>query len=465
MPTNRETPPKMPHRRTVLIPLVERKPDGSGCLLQLYIDLDVKLDSAGTAQYPGIDPIINKLLDINLQGSGGHALAQTRKLLDARAKRFFDLDRRQIHYGSQPIVTEDHSAELGIALLLLMAGAGSQQKSIIATGKLGESGNNAPVEPVQGLRIKLATILEEVKSGNLHGATTVFIPESAKNQQEQEQEQKQKQERAEIDKLCIALRAKGLTVIPVPTLKDAAAHLDINLDVRRRLIVRRAVLSGVALLCAGAVGIAVWSARQPIPLRLESPTGGAGSLLIRCFSPRKGLPDYESLPRDGLTPQVPVNGNLSWLIRLGEPPLPNPSLSNRLLDKIAGIVGYEGYHLAVAYVGERSGLHFLATENGAAQLRKRAGTIWGRSQQLDDQAEAGVLVFLVKRFFGFDLDALQKQFEERFTGSTRGANASGYLSLAADFLAKQADGSLAAYFQSVHKPSPCDETSRPPRPP
>lgn len=453
MPTNRETPPKMPHRRTVLIPLVERKPDGGGCLLQLYIDLDVKLDSAGTEQYRGIDPIINKLLDINLQGSGGHALTQTKKLLDARAKRFFDLDRRQIHCGSQPAVIEDHSAELGIALLLLMAGAGSQQKSIIATGKLGESGNNAPVEPIGSLQIKLATLLKEAENGNLNAATIVFIPESAENQD------------SSIQNLCTDLRTAGLEVIPVSTLEDAATRLGINLDVRRRLIVRRAVLSGVALLCAGAVGVAIWSTRQPIPLRLESPTGGAGSLLIRCFSPRKGLPDYEPLPRDGLTPQVPVNGNLSWWIRLGDPLLPNPSLSNRLLDKIAGIVGYEGYHLTVAYVGERSGLHFLATENGAAQLRKRAGTIWGRSQQLDDQAEAGVLVFLAKRFFGFDLDALQKQFEERFTDSTRGANASGYLSLAADFLAKQADGSLAAHFQSVHKPSPCDETSRPPRSP
>jgi hypothetical protein len=309
------------------------------------------------------------------------------------------------------------------------------------------------VEPIGSLQIKLATLLEEAKNGNLHGATTVFIPASAENQENS------------IENLCAELRMAGLKVIPVSTLKDAATQLGINLDVRRRLIIRRAVLSGVALLCAGAMGIAVWSARQPIPLRLESPTGGAGSLLIRCFLPRKGHPDYEPLPRDGLTPQVPVNGNLSWLIRLGYPPLPNPSLSNRLLDKIAGIIDYEGYHLTVAYVGERSGLHFLATENGAAQLRKRAGPIWGRSQQLDDQAEAGVLVFLVKRFFGFDLDALQKQFEERFTGSTRSANASGYLSLAADFLAKRADGSLAAYFQSVHKPSPCDEVSSPPRPP
>lgn len=452
MPTNRETPPKMPHRRTVLIPLVERE-KGGGCLLQLYIDRDEKLDPADTAQHPGIDPVINELLVINLQISGSHALAQARKLLDARAKRFFNLERRQIHCGSQPKVIEDDSAELGIALLLLMAGSGSQQKSIIATGKLGESGTDVPVEPIGSLESKLVTILKEAKNGKLDGATTVFIPESAENQENS------------IQSRCSDLQAAGLKVIPVSTLKDAVRHLDINLDVRRRLAIRRIVQYGVILLCAGAMGSAVWLAKQPIRLYLESSTGGAGSLLIRCFSPRKGSPDYKPLPHEGLTPQVPVNGNLTWLIRLGDPLLPNPSLSNRLLDKIASIVGYEGYHLTVAYVGERSGLHFLATENGAVQLRKRAGTIWGRSQQLDDQAEAGVLVFLVKRLFGFDLDALQKQFEERFTASARSANASGYLSLAADFLAKQADGSLAAYFQSVHRPSPCDEVSGLPRPP
>lgn len=441
-------------RLTVLIPGVE--PDSNkGRLLKLYIDLGAKFVSTQIT-HRGYYPAVEELLSINLHRSGSFALNRIKDLLDPQSFQFFKLGQRQIQCGAQLVATEGGSAELGIALLMLMAGAGSRQMSIIATGKLDESEKlekNTPVEPVGSLQIKLATVLEEAKNGNLHGATTVFIPKSDENQ------------KSPIEDVCAELQKVGLKVVPVPTLEDAATHLGINLDVRRRLIVRRAVLSGVALLCAGAVGIAVWSARQPIPLRLEAPTGGAGSLLIRCFSPRKGLPDYESLPRDGLTPQVPVNGNLSWLIRLGEPPLPNPSLSNRLLDKIAGIVGYEGYHLAVAYVGERSGLHFLATENGAAQLRKRAGTIWGRSQQLDDQAEAGVLVFLVKRFFGFDLDALQKQFEERFTGSTRGANASGYLSLAADFLAKQADGSLAAYFQSVHKPSPCDEISRPPRPP
>lgn len=436
-------------RRTVIIPLVSAD-GGDGELLELYCEPspDTKQDEDDRKR--GIEPIIESLRPINLHISGQQALAAVQKLLDNKAKQRFKLDRYKIRYSNRPSSSsiEGESAQLGIALLLLMSGGQSAIRSVITTGRLdvnaGKIEFDALIEAVNSLDKKLSRIFEAKRRGQLNKISKVLIPVSKVDTNGK---------LIDISAQCAELEKLGMQVAPVRTLKEAASQLNINLT-GRMFGIQQAVLTGLLVVAISSViGMLGWIFNQDIPVKFEAkPTAGIpGKPFIVCTDARGNFVGYEPILLEGLKPVVPVTGTLGWRVQLGDP----AALDARLLGWLHRTAGYQGYHVVVAFVGEHSGLRVLATEGGATEIRKLPGTIWEWSQQVAKPAEAGVLVFLVRRINRFELDAVRARFQEQFAGNSQDGNASINLTLAADSLAAQATGSLRYFFESVDRPSPC----------
>jgi hypothetical protein len=255
-----------------------------------------------------------------------------------------------------------------------------------------------------------------------------------------------------------ALKGLGIEVIPVRTLRDAARHVNVSLT-DRLSVVRRTLGATVV---ASTVGLATWGwySTRDVPVIFDAgPTEELGGKpFLVCADPGGRTAVYRPIPTRGLVPQVPLSSVLGWRIRLGSFKSTDAAIFEALNER----VGIGSYRLAVAFVGEHSGLHILPTEGGALQVMKPPGVRWDWGQQVDKPAEPGVLVFLVRRFGGFDLERIQEQFNARFDRSRNGAPIN--LEFASNFLAEQASGSLRFFFETVDGPAPCDLTAAVRRP-
>jgi hypothetical protein len=436
-------------RQTVLIPLASRGL-ASGELLELYGEPSPDPAKDDDERKRGIEPVVEALRPINLHASGQRAMAAVQKLLDAKAKRHFALETCKIRFANRPSssLIEGRSAELGIALLLLMEGSDGSPRSVIATGVLevlpGRLDFDARVEPVESLDAKLHLILEAKRRGHLHKAITKVLIPATWPQEGAECDENLSTHREAVRELAEV----GLAVIPVRTLREAAQQLDISLT-DRTAAWRRALLVGLLALGAGAAGI-VGMVNQTILVRFEAEptTGIPAKPFLVCTDEQGRFAGYEPIPLAGMVPQAPISGILGWRIRFGQ----RSTLDAALFDWFHPVIGYGRYHVAVAFIGEQSGLFLVPTEAGAAQIRKAPDEVWKWQQQLGKPAEAGVLVFLAKRFGEFDLSTLRRQFNERFKAPFD-------RTLTSDFLAQQASGSLRYFFESREGSSPCEIAS------
>ncbi|MEQ1713853.1 MAG: hypothetical protein ABL908_20995, partial [Hyphomicrobium sp.] len=175
------------------------------------------------------------------------------------------------------------SAELGIALALLMHAAQCQTRTVFATGALdrdndatGALATNVAVRPVAGLSAKIEAVRRSSGAPGAAMAAILFLPRKTIDHQETAAVHA-----AELDALRTDFAAKGveLAICPVATLEEAVARLGINglvMDERSRRLVglgaAAALLGGLAL--AGHFWLA-----SPIALELSTwPVAGAGDV-------------------------------------------------------------------------------------------------------------------------------------------------------------------------------------------
>lgn len=448
-------------RHAALIPLAARG-DGSGELLELYCETSPDLAKDEQDRKRGIEPSVEALRPINLHGSGQRAMAAVQKLLNAKAKRRFALDTRKVRFSNKPMssLVEGRSAELGIALAILLSGSQNSVRTVIATGVLevlpGILDFNARVEQVESLDEKLRLIADHKRRGLLSKDIDKVLVPRPDRAAEQAGTVLPLAERETVRQL----KQLGIEVVPVRTLRDAARQVNIKLT--DPLSIVRRTLAVAAVAAGGGVAGLAWLWNQELPVIFDAgPTAElSGKPFLVCAEPGGRSAVYRPVPSKGLIPQVPLSGVLGWRIRLGS----FRSADAAIFDALSGVLGTGAYRVAVAFIGERSGLHILPTEAGALQVLKPPGVRWDWGQQVDKPAEAGVLVFLVRRFGSFDLEGMQEEFHARFGRS--GADAPLNLEFASNFLAARSAGSLRYFFEAVEAASPCDEgaaTRRPPR--
>lgn len=408
-------------RHSVIIPLVTRA-SATGELLDIYCEASFTTEEDKKDRGNGMNPVTEGLRNLNLHKQGRQAFAATEKLLPAQAKQQLNLTARKIKYGNfLANIDEGDSAGLGIALALLMNAGNCAMSTVIASGTIeidvGDNRFDANIGAVRDLPQKFAVVLAK---SILSDGAVFFIPAANVAEDDTLLE-------SETVKSLEALR---ITIFPVATLREAAEYLKIPIAGRNKPPVKFYWLALVVLVFAiSGFSLDLLPAQQRLTVNFVAET----SPFIVC-NPSGRFPTYKKLAVSGLTPLASVQDTLGWHLQVDA------------IDKNSV------YFLAVAFVGEQSGLKLLPiNKQSDFQRDLRVDEKWSWIHQLDNKAEAGVLIFMVKQE-RFDLTKLREKFSAQFAHNPYN------VSLAQDFLKHQADASQVYFFETTQQTSVCKAT-------
>ena len=464
----------MKHRRTVYIPVVQpgggadAVPSDRDLLIECYGQL---YDAGGGEGRDGVsaaereavrrldakardkdwDQVAAPLRKAGLYHAGCVAAGAVRKLglrrppaapyqwLRPRAW----IEGQRLHAGGPPVLTEGESAQLGLALVLLMTGAGTAARRVLATGALGGQPRDAEavdvaVLPFGGLPAKLRLVLDLARRDALPGRTPggrellFFTPRRFERDGAPPVEVLDLPEVGE-------LAREGVRVVPVARLSEAARALG---ALRARTLAADRVLQAAALAVAliGTAG-AGWLAWRdaPIAMAFVPPDGATGAEPFRVCFTADGAYDPVPLGRDGIAPVIGAGETLGWRVRVGEPGGDPAGGLGRWLG------GGDGYYVAQAMVSELSRAKVAVPRLGGGEgaLRVAPGGLWEWSWELDRRPETSGLVLLARRDAPFDPDELRAALVERFPRAAADTG-DGTLDVTAavNFLAKQAPGAV-----------------------
>jgi hypothetical protein len=461
----------MSSRRTVHIPIVQPGgPGGVGSgedrLIEVYTQLDAfdpltkheeeeSRRSDEKARDKDWDRVAAPLRKVGLYQAGCAAASAVRKLglrrpltaLYQQISRLAWIDGQRLHPASAHGPTEGRSAELGLALVLLMGASGSRQRQVIATGALGGQPRGALEDDVEVLPVaSLPEKLEIVLTLALHGA----LPGLGQGREllfftpRQFQTGGDWREVRSLDAVEL-LRQQGVQVVPVARLSEAAAALNAR---RTRHLLADRIAAAVAglLVLAGGVGMA-WSSVQEraIPMAFI-PGGGAASEaepFQACFTADGGFYPVP-LGRDGVGYDIPAGETLGWRVRVGRP--------TEELQGMASWLAPDAYFVAQVLVSERSRAKVIVPqESGARLLTVPPGGTWEWGWKLNDLIESNGLVLLARADAPFDPDLLRKEILERFPNAAGSAvdGAGLDVTAAVNFVAAQAPGAAKFIVQTT----------------
>lgn len=399
---------------------------------------------------PGVDkhvaPVIARLYDTGLYMFGCMAAMAVRKLgrpppslaLWQRWHPHAWFETRRLD-AADTISWEGQSAELGLALALLLPGAqfgGVVMASGSLTGETRElRDRDVAVHPVGHLEAKLRELLKHSTgirrlSGG-RGALCFTPPTDDQGRP--------------VAELAVTgqLRERGIEVVPIGWLSEAVKRLGCG---RAPFLPADLItLATILTLALGLVlGGAAWLWRDyPIPLAFER---GGGQAAVRepyvaCITADGRHTVPRSIPRQEQIPLLGTGQKLAWAVRAGR----SDAWDARLLHTLRS----EGYYLLFALVSA-DGRRVLADrapaggEASSAPYRVPAGETWEQWFQVPAELGEGeqALVILARRDRGFDPDALGRALDAR-AGSATGADA---VYRAVNFLQSQAPGVLVYQF-------------------
>jgi hypothetical protein len=467
----------MSSRRTVQIPIVQ--PSGRGLagdgaedrLIEVYtqhyaFDPLTKQEEAQSrevdarARDKDWDRVAAPLRKVGLYQAGCAAASAVRKLgirqpltaLYQRISRLAWIEGQRLQPAGAQGPSEGRSAELGLALALLMCASGSRQRQIIATGALGGQPrgtleDDVEVLPVGSLPAKLRLVSTLAQHQGLPGIgaggeVLFFTPRKFE----------QDGSWLEVESLpeVAQLKAQGVRVVPVERLSEAAAELR-ALRARHLFHDRVAQALVAALLLVAFTGYA-WSALHQRPVLMTFLPGGGTALVPEpyrvCFTKDGGF--YPSpLGRDGLARSIPAGETLGWRVRIGEPG-----------DGGTGLAGWfrpERYYVAQVMVSEHSQAKIMVPQMaGNETVTVPPGGIWEWGWQLNDRPENNGLVLLARPEAPFDPDALRAELIKEFPPAA-GSDAGAVLDVTAatNFIAGKAPGAAKFIIQTVERSVPC----------
>ncbi|HEX3208046.1 MAG TPA: hypothetical protein VHQ91_01605 [Geminicoccaceae bacterium] len=467
----------MSSRRTVQIPIVQ--PAGRSLagdraedrLIEVYtqhyaFDPLTKQEEAQSreddarARDKDWDRVAAPLRKVGLYQAGCAAASAVRKLgirqpltaLYQRISRLAWIEGQRLQPAGAQGPSEGRSAELGLALVLLMCASGSRQRQIIATGALGGQArgtleDDVEVLPVGSLPAKLRLVSTLAQHQGLPGIgaggeVLFFTPRKFE----------QDGRWLEVESLpeVAQLKAQRVRVVPVERLSEAAAELR-ALRARHLFHDRVAQALVAALLLVAFTGYA-WSALHQRPVVMTFLPGGGTALVPEpyrvCFTKDGGF--YPSpLGREGLARSIPAGETLGWRVRIGEPE-----------DGGTGIAGWfrpERYYVAQVMVSEHSQAKVMVPQlAGNETVTVSPGGIWEWGWQLNDRPENNGLVLLARPEAPFDPDALRAELIKQFppaAGSDAGATLD--VTAASNFIAGKAPGAAKFIIQTVERSVPC----------
>jgi hypothetical protein len=316
-----------------------------------------------------------------------------------------------------------NSAELGLALALLMFGAQTQQAAVIASGALDlRVGRDVKVLPVHHLARKLRLVLNHFSQPGTAPAPRYFIVPA----HDPDGIAVADRYRQEIDALGIL----GIEVHVVSSLGDAVRLL----DAKHRAMTRmergvRGLLAATAVLLLTALVVRSWLI-APIALTFTPVANADGSIVATPARAAIGASSVQLLPpcRAGDLPAFPIGEHMAVHLRSGS--------THGLGSWLGG--GFR--HALVSISG--SGLKVLPPPASAAVA---PGSDAGYLIEIREPQEETLLVWLAKRGSPFDTSEL----EERLRGKLQTLRPSERISAARNLLQAAAPGVILYSFRSV----------------
>ncbi|UYO54597.1 hypothetical protein [Rhodopseudomonas palustris] len=328
------------------------------------------------------------------------------------------------------------SAELGLALAKLMYIAQSPAALVIATGALDTGGGeaNVRIRPIHHLRTKLSHVLEYFGQPGVSSPPELFFtPETDVDGALVVQKYAE---------LIACLRTIGIIVVPVGTLRDAAAKLGamrIAAGARQRWG-RRAIIAA-GLLATMMLGLFVASERSIVlefmprafadgrivetPVRLRELVEGGEHVAPPC-TPSHGLPLFQ------------VGEQFAAEVRSGD------------VDGWMEAIDRH-YHVLVA-VSAKSGSKVLTLPAPTNATGIKAGdTIRYRFDIVDGPDEDNLIVVLARRWRPFDAERLSTELHHRLDH----LQPTERLAAARAYLASVAPGALEFMFRTVKGDPSC----------
>ena len=409
------------------------------------------------------DRVAAPLRKVGLYQAGCAAASAARKVgidppltaLYQRISRLAWIEGQRLQPAVSKGPSEGQSAELGLALVLLMSASGGHDQQIIATGALGGqplgvSTDDVEIMPVGSVpeKLRLVTTLARNKAlprFDERRKLLFFVPK----QFEKEGEWQDTITLPEVEELA----QLGVRVVPVTRLSEAAAILDARRS-RHLLYDRLAQAAMILLLVFGTAGFAwsQWSSHRSIPIRFIP--GGGSALSAEpyqaCFTRDGGFYPIP-LERSGVGRGLPAGETLGWRVQIGEKPSEQ--------GWIAAWFAPKRYRVAQAMLSQHSKVKVIVPETPhGGPVTLSPGEVWEWGWQLNDKAEINSLVLLAMADKPIDADSLRSELIERFPKAqgTKPGDEGLDVTAAANYLAAKAMGAAKFNVQTLERISQCE---------
>jgi hypothetical protein len=462
-------------RRTVHVPIVQPGAQDTGArrqedrLIEIYTQHQglSPLSSAEAASAAAIDSkardkdwdqVAAPLRKVGLYQAGCAAASAVRKLgieppigaLYQQVARLAWIETQRLQSASPSGPSEGRSAELGLALALLMGASGSPDRQVIATGALGGQPSGHPVDdvevlPVGSLPAKLDLVLTLASHDNLprfsrERELLFFTPLTF-------EEDGQQREVASLP-VVEQLIKFGVRVVPVARLGEAATILKArrarHLAADRLLQAAAAIM---AMIIAGGVAWHLWP--TPRVNLTFLPAGGmalAAEPYQACFTADGG---YYPVPldRDGIVRTMPAGSTLGWNVQIVDQGGDGPLLGRWTQPG--------QYHLAQIMLASSSPAKVVTPSLPNGQpVELPPGGAWEWGWKLTEKPENNMLVLLAQPEKPFDAAAIRQALVERFPADADDSELD--LTAAANFLSSLAPGSVRFNVRTVEGEDRCD---------
>ncbi len=442
-------------RRSVLIPL------GASTRAAARIAY-VHADGVRPANEAKLIPEIALLNDCRLYPAGTIALAAIRKLklrpqgfalaswLGSGGKPgFLSVSNAPDLYGLNP--ENSSSAQLGLALALLMYLGEAKPWVAIATGRLGVEDSvlangaakpNVSVLPIGLFDQKIEAVgrlLEDYKGTALASEIHFFFPAKTETG---ESTSDAYGDALETLRARFRSRDVSLKLCPVSSLNEALAVLGI--DTIRRSVWDKVATVGISAMAAAAlfaVGAQIWLS-QPIPLAFAKIAIENGSqvetpLRVR-YSPSDGALEMTARCKNATGMPVFVSGD-RLLLRAHV----------TSLSKIANYLG--GYRFTVVVISEISGVKVYPPESWTAAIGANSTGAADVSIPITAPKEENKVIVLARRILPFDTQALR----HKIAAAIEGKAPADRINAAVNILVQESPGYLDYSFMTVEGEPEC----------
>jgi len=453
--------------RTVLIPLAAGKADG-GRVARVQADATPPAPNAA-----GLNGRIAELSDWGLYPAGAFALGAiqrlhlrprglslAQRLMPGAMSSYLKITNGPDLLGLAP--ENSRSAELGLALALLMHAGQSRDRLVIATGALARDASphlaaeDVAIEPVAGMGSKIEALvggLRTHKGSAYASCVQFFLP--CRTSEGDDTITAYASEFAGLRK-SFAQHGVEIEIVPVASLRQAMSKVGVSTlqPTFADRLVARSIVGAFASLCVGGLGY-LWL-NAPLEVTFDKIELSDGTMAP---SPLRAV--YDPASSSFVMQPSCIGAQKLPVYRKGESLVLRASLRyspTATVDKVLG------YHYAIIGISERSGLKVYPAETigrPSADMKNTSSTPTPPTTgpfelsvvlPVEGPTEKNKLIILARRFRAFDAAGLRSELETALDGK----QPSDRINVAVSFLARYAPGYLDYSFLSAEDEVECE---------